>query len=481
MKQAKSYEEWKAAALAEDERTGAARWREVDRSRRYDYKVIRRRIEELRDVRASGDSHRVLFYLNEGIHGNAGGMGSSALYRKALVGTKDLVSEYILELAGAIDQLSHVPDSEIPFAEKLDFFRRASHCFGRTALMFSGGGTLGLFHAGVSRALLEQGLLPDVLSGSSAGAIVSAIVGTQPDKELLGALEARAVSAAFQTIADASLEGRFATRQMRIDDLRMFVEQQIPDMTFAEAFEETGRRINISISPRELHQQSRLMNAITSPNVMIRETVLASCAIPGIFPAVTLAAKNRLGERQPYVASRQWVDGSVTNDLPARQLSRLYGVNHFVTSQTNPVILWSLRDTGAEDTILAKLWEIGQNATRQSLRTTYPLSMQLTKRLYPLNLFVRMAYSLATQDYTADINILPRQRFWNPTKLLAILSEEDTQTLISEGEASTWPKIERLRNCTRISRTLDRALERLEDRSLHAFDAPPQARPARSG
>ena len=40
-------------------------------------------------------------------------------------------------------------------------------------------------------------------------------------------------------------------------------------------------------------------------------------------------------------------------DLPARQLSRLYGVNHFVTSQTNPVALWSLRDTGAEDSLAA--------------------------------------------------------------------------------------------------------------------------------
>ena len=28
---------------------------------------------------------------------------------------------------------------------------------------------------------------------------------------------------------------------------------------------------------------------------------------PGIFPPVTLAAKNAKGERQPYVASRQWV------------------------------------------------------------------------------------------------------------------------------------------------------------------------------
>jgi TAG lipase/steryl ester hydrolase/phospholipase A2/LPA acyltransferase len=73
-----------------------------------------------------------------------------------------------------------------------------------------------------------------------------------------------------------------------------------------------------------------------------------------------------------------------------------------------------------------------------------------------------MAYSVATQDYTADINILPRRRFWNPTSLLAILSEEQTEAMIAEGEASTWPKVEMIRNCTRISRTLDRILDRIE-------------------
>jgi NTE family protein len=469
MRDARTYEEWKAAALDEDERTGAARWREIDRSRRYDYKAIRSRLTEIREVRASGDPHRVLFYLNEGIHGNTGGMGSSALYRKAKFGTKDLVTDYTRELAGALDQLADVADAIIPFAERLEFFRRASHCFGRTGLMLSGGGALGLFHVGVTKALIEQGLLPNVISGASAGSIVAAILGTRTDEELLETLEARSVVEGFESISEGNIELLKGDRRMGIEDVRNFVEHQIPDWTFQEAFERTGRRINISISPRELHQQSRLMNAITSPNVHIRETVLASSAIPGIFPPVTLAAKNAKGERQPYVASRQWVDGSVTNDLPAKRLIRLYGLNHFITSQTNPVILWSLRDTGAEDSLFAKLWEINQNASREWLRATYPLAMQLTKRLYPFNLFTRMAYGVATQDYTADINIIPRRRFWRPSKLLSILSEEETRFMIEEGEAATWPKIEMIRNCTRISRTLDRILERMETRSLHSL------------
>jgi NTE family protein len=473
MNEAQTYDEWKAAALDEDRRTGADAWRAESRSRRYDYRVVERRLAEVREVKASGDPHRLLFYLNEGIHGNQGGMGSPALYRKAQFGTKDLVTDYISELAGALEMVADVEEDAISLPEKLEFFRRSSHCFGRSAIMYSGGGALGPFHLGVSKALIEQGLLPGVISGASAGAIVAAVLGTRTDDEIHSTLEARAVVEGFGGISEGSIELIKGRRQMSIEDVRCFVERQIPDLTFEEAFERTGRRINISISPRELHQRSRLMNAITSPNVFIRESVLASCAIPGVFPPVTLAAKDHAGNRRPYVASRKWVDGSVTNDLPAKRLIRLYGVNHLITSQTNPFAVWALRDNTADESLFARLWNINQNANREWLRATYPFAMQLAKRSYPLSYLTRMAYSVAVQDYTADINILPRRRFWNPNKLLAILSEEETDAMIREGEAATWPKIEMIRNCTLISRTLDRILDRLEARGMASLEADP--------
>jgi hypothetical protein len=45
---------------------------------------------------------------------------------------------------------------------------------------------------------------------------------------------------------------------------------------------------------------------------------------------------------------------------------------------------------------------------------------------------------------------------------LSVLSADETRQLISEGEASTWPKIEMIRNCTLIGRTLDRILDKLD-------------------
>ena len=83
-----SYDQWKAQALRKDDLSGAASWRARDESTMYDYRVIRRRYDELREVRASGDVQRLLFYMHEGFHGNMAGMGSPALYTRAKFGRR---------------------------------------------------------------------------------------------------------------------------------------------------------------------------------------------------------------------------------------------------------------------------------------------------------------------------------------------------------------------------------------------------------
>jgi len=480
MSDAKTYEEWKLAALADDERTGAARWREVDHSRRYDFQVIRLRYNELCHLKARNDPQELLFYLNEGIHGNMGGMGRPALYAKARFGTKDLITNYIGELADSLETLANVEDSVISFEDRLDFFRRAGHCFGRSAIMLSGGGALGPFHLGVAKALMEQNLLPRVISGSSAGSFVAAVLGTRTEEEILKTLAPGQVVVAYEEFADGNAAVLRGNRRLGIEELRSVIDRMIPDMTFQEAFECTGREINISVSPSELHQSPRLLNAITSPNVFIREAVLASCSIPGIFPPVTLAARGPNGVRRPYVPSRKWVDGSVSDDLPAKRLGRLYGVNYFITSQTNPVVVWALRDSGWDDGVLARILDASRSTSREWLRASFPFVMRLIKNSYPLNIYARMAYSVAMQDYTADVNILPRKRFWHPRKLLSVLTDEETRYLIREGEIATWPKIEMIRNCTEVGRTLDRILLDYEHEYARRYSSIYRKRPKES-
>ena len=50
--------------------------------------------------------------------------------------------------------------------------------------MFSGGGSMGQYHVGLIKNLLKNGVLPRVVSGSSAGSIICAILFTKNEQEL---------------------------------------------------------------------------------------------------------------------------------------------------------------------------------------------------------------------------------------------------------------------------------------------------------
>lgn len=457
----KSYEEWKRNALADDAQSGADDWKEEEYSDLYDSKVIRLRYDELVELRASGDLQGLLYYLNEGIHGNMGGMGAPKLYTHSKIGTKTLIVDYVNELAAAIDQLAACSDAELSHQEKLDLFRRSSGCFGRSAIMLSGAGPLGPFHIGVVKSLWEQNLLPNIISGASAGSVVTAMVGSRHNGYVSELFSGASLSDLVQLLSEyaALLQTRVPISNQHLIEL---IASLIPDMTFMEALEESGRYINIPVAPVKMQQRSRLLNAVTSPNALIRDAVLASCSIPGIFPSVTLAAKDHLGKRRPYVPSRKWVDGSISNDLPAKRLARQYGVNHFISSQANPMVMWALQNSARRTDPWSQFMQIYQSAARDWMRAIYPLTMEMIPVTHPANANVRMFFDLMTQEYTADITILPKRYMYHMGKLMMPLSTDETLALIREGEQATWPSMEQIRNNTVVSRKLDAVLNALE-------------------
>ena len=340
MAHATTYAEWAEAARMHDRISGKADWKRNEQSNLYDYQIIQSQFQGLRKCRKNGDDRGLLFLLNEGIHGNMGGIGDSALYSVAKFSTKQLINDYIDEIAGALQYLGGVENPDITFEEKLDFFHRASRCFGRSALMLSGGAALGNFHLGVIKALTEENLLPKVISGASAGAVFAAMVGTNSRGNLKRFFNVENLLTASKQ--EAHVIRRLwdhGYRKMDREGVIAIINNFVADLTFEEAYSLTGQQINITVSPAEPLQKARLLNAITSPNVLVRSAVLASTAIPGVFPPVTLMAKGKHGEIKPYLPSRKWIDGAFSDDLPAKRLARLYGVNHYIVSLTNPFVL----------------------------------------------------------------------------------------------------------------------------------------------
>ncbi|MBT8115901.1 MAG: DUF3336 domain-containing protein [Arenicella sp.] len=467
MSKARNYEEWKQAAIEFDERNGLHNWKLTEQSPDYDNAAIRRRLDKLETLRNANDNHALLFNLNQGIHGNLGGMGHPALYQKAKFGTKQLIVDYVDEVASALTHLAKPRVKGVTHDDKVDFFNRAHLCFGSSALLMSGAGTYLFFHVGVLKSLWEQDLIPRVLSGSSGGALIAAVVGSRKPQQLEEVFD----PAFFDQEADDLQElvndySFFKKTKVNGDNVKKVVEHLIPDLTFAEAYEESGLQINVSIAPAEKHQKSRLLNAITSPNVMLREAVLASCCVPGVFPPVTLAAKDVNDNRVPYLPNRKWVDGSLSDDLPMKRLSRLYGVNHFIVSQTNPLVLPFIDAEKNSGGLVATVSATSYNTIKSwGLAASHLLQRPFNDDSY-ISKLINGYISVVSQSYTGDINILP-SRILNPTTALQARTTQQIEDMILDGERSSWPVIEKIRIQTKISRILDRITEDLMRKSMH--------------
>ncbi|MCB1700866.1 MAG: DUF3336 domain-containing protein [Pseudomonadales bacterium] len=464
MARAVSYDDWFELAENHDRETGADLWRRKDESRQYDSVSIGKRLRRLRGLRRKGDDHGLLFALNEGIHGNMAGMGQARLYQRARCGTKALIEDYIKEISDALEYLAPRNFAGIPWAERVEFFQRASHCYGRSALMLSGGGTLGYFHFGVLKALIEQQLCPAVVSGASAGAFVAAVFGTRSDQEYLQLFDNTYLARAL-TGNRENLEIGFGKRgNVDMAAVKREMARMIPDMTFQEAYQKTGRSINITISPAEPRQNSRLLNHIASPNVTIRSAVLASSALPGIFPPAQLEARNAAGVVKPYLSSRRWIDGSFSQDLPAKRLARMYGVNHFIVSQVMPGL-------GREPSLRPGLRKIASDASVAATKEVVRGSLGLIQRYMTvgpkLGVAMNAFNALIDQRYTADINIFPGYGVAGLRSLLKMLSVEEMVELIAAGERATWPKVPAIRATTSIGRTLDGILQAFEQEEIH--------------
>lgn len=106
--------------------------------------------------------------------------------------------------------------------------------------------------------------------------------------------------------------------------------------TVQEAFDRTGRILNITVSPQSRSDPPRLLNYLTSPHVLIWSAALASASLPGVFEANRLMVKDADGTERYESSSGMalhFQDGSMEADLPMQQLSEMFNINHFIISQ----------------------------------------------------------------------------------------------------------------------------------------------------
>lgn len=466
---ASTYSEYLSCAEQLDEKDGNLAWKLQIESDLYDYKLIQTRLAQLRDLRKGEHVRQLLFLLRSTLSRNFGDMGNLELYRYTHSGTKLLIEVYIAEVLKCFQAVVDADNSVLPDTLKLETFVKLRRAFGRTALLLSGGATFGMNHVGVLKALFELSLLPRIISGSSAGAIIASVLCTKTDQEIpqtlvefpYGDMNVFEDGQNPETILFRM--GRFLKYGNWIDItyLNKVMQDLLGELTFAEAYNRTRRILNICVSSSGLYEMPRLLNYLTAPNVLVWSAVAASCSAPLLFSGQNLLVKDPLtGERQPWNPSPQsWIDGSVENDLPMARLSELFNVNHFIVSQVNPHVVPFLR-TGsprsgsiihtASDLIIGEVMHGLNMLTEMNLFRTFFTHFK----------------SVLSQKYSGDITILPEVNLVDFPKILANPTTEFLLAAILRGERATWPKLPVIQNHCAIELAIDNVIHELRSKVL---------------
>lgn len=439
----------------------------------------------------SCDVRKMHFQLRTTLTRDLGGIGGVRLYKHSHIGTKTLIERYIQlaqqTLAALLDVAAKQGD-QCPFTPRqlVDQIKYTRASFGRSALLLSGGGTFGMNHIGVVKCLWDQGLLPRIISGASAGSIVSAVLCSKTDEEIPDVMHdfCHGDLDVFEKMGEHEGFLAKAVRMFQtgglfdISHLQRVMKDMLGDMTFQEAYNRTRRILNIPVSTSSHFELPRLLNYITAPNVIIWSAVCTSCSVPFVYSKSSLLAKDpKTRDHVPWDPNpyATWIDGSVDNDLPMTRLAEMFNVNHFIVSQVNPHVVPFL--TKDEELVATEGPQFPTLATEPSGWLQSGLSLARGETVHRMQTLSEAGImqsaatklsSILSQRYSGDINIFPQVLLADLPRVLSNPTPEFMISCMLSGQRATWPKLSRIENHLSIELALDAAVQELEGRAMSA-------------
>ncbi|KAF8914659.1 acyl transferase/acyl hydrolase/lysophospholipase [Mucidula mucida] len=485
LRASKSYEEWKVAAMELDKYLHFDEWKKIDEDPYYDWRLIKKVGRSLKNLREKKDARGCLGVLETCIRANFAGIESSRLYSETFYGTKDLLESYLDEQEKALEYIRETPDLSVE--EKKKFFKSANTNLGISALCLSGGAALGYYHYGVVRAFLDAGVLPRVITGTSAGGLIAALTACYTEEELKEILIPELAERLTACDEPFSVWGkRLWETGARFDSVtwaRKSTWFTRGSMTFKEAYMRTGRILNITVIPADRHSPTKVLNYVTAPDTIIWSTLLASAAVPGIMNPVVLMEKLKDGTAVPWNWGSKWKDGSLRVDIPLQALNLYYNVTHPVVSQVNPhVHLFFFAPRGSPGRPVAhrkgKGWRGNflLSAGEQWLKHELTKNFKVIRDLELLPEILGQDWSsIFLQRFEGAITIWPKTRALDWVRILDDPDVEDLDRMMKVGKLVTWPKLHMIGNRMRIEKQiyLGRTAVRQMLRNKHTATAQP--------
>ncbi|CRK16298.1 hypothetical protein BN1723_010926 [Verticillium longisporum] len=281
------------------------------------------------------------------------------------------------------------------------------------------------------------------ITGTSGGALVAALVATRTNDELKTLL-VPAVAGKITACRESFVTWfprwwKTGARFDSVDWARQCSWWTRGSMTFREAYERTGRILNVSCVPADPHSPTILCNYLTSPDCVIWSAVLASAAVPGIL--------------NPVSAHR----------YPHKALNLHFNVNFTVVSQVNPHInLFFFSSRGSVGHPVTHRKGKGWRGGYVMSAVEHYLKLDMTKWLK----FIRHAEllprplgqdwsQLFLQQFSGTITIWPKSV---PGDFYHILSDPDPPRLarmLHEGQQRGFPILKFMGNRLKVERMIE--------------------------
>jgi NTE family protein len=184
---------------------------------------------------------------------------------------------------------------------------------GSTAFVLGGGGVLGAAEVGMLRALLEHDIIPDLVVGSSVGALNGAFIAAEPSLasvdrmvEVWTGLSDRGVFGG-SVLGQLSTLARHGTHLHSNEGLRQLIEGELGPLEFTDL----AVRFECVAASIERATATWFSSGPVTP------AVLASCAVPGLLPAVEIDGEH-------------YLDGGLVQSVPIGRAAELGATRIFV-------------------------------------------------------------------------------------------------------------------------------------------------------
>jgi NTE family protein len=254
-----------------------------------------------------------------------------------------------------------------------------------TALVMAGGGSLGAVEVGMLHALLGWGIEPAMVVGASVGAINASYFAADPTLDGVDRLRALWCDLRRRDVFPltfGSIFGLLGRRDHLVssDGLRHLLERHL----LYRRLEDAALPVHVVASDMLSGDEVRLSSG------PVVDAVLASTAIPGVFPPVRLA-------------DRLLVDGGVANNTPISTAISL-GATRVIVLPTGFACALSQIPSGA---IARAMHALSLLVSRQLVRDAErfaggPVQLRIVPGLCPL--------SCSPYDYSAAASLIDRAR-----------------------------------------------------------------------